>query len=537
MSTVRSETERGPDLLLKRSPSIEPYHTYDVLPPRWIRLLRLTYGSRALPDKRTKPLYISMISVPLGNCPDYVALSYTWGAPTWDLHEQEEVFILEPRCYPIHCAGKLLLATRNLRDALNGIRFAQQTQRAYRENLPDGSDTQGGGVFKEGCHLWIDALCIDQSDLDERAQQVALMGDIYKKAKSCLIWLGDRDTAANTACHFAMSVSKNRKVREYGSKLVDSPINRHLLRQEFTRELYALDSDQAAELAVFYSRKYYSRLWVVQEAVLAPDALVMCGGLTVDLEALLVTSQAFASTGMLSFWSSSCEAARGKGYQIPGVGSIGSCSETHALLTGIARCRANLISGEHLDSRGFMDVIAMTAKTQATDPRDRIYAIMAITEALNHDGSPVIMVDYKAAVEEVYVGTTQVIARRTKSLEFLYRVTDRKFCAYPELPSWCPDYSASAYALLAGTGGLLFGWHTGHLWTQEPYLNFQDSAMHVPGFCYDMIRDIGNTEDRSVGHLLTLTADLKWLEKPFCLDGSVHVQCFDILCQADLLHQ
>src|ERR1700760_2367543 len=39
--------------------------------------------------------------------------------------------------------------------------------------------------------LWIDALCINQTDVDEKQQQVALMGEIYSRTERCLLWLGD----------------------------------------------------------------------------------------------------------------------------------------------------------------------------------------------------------------------------------------------------------------------------------------------------------------------------------------------------------
>lgn len=39
--------------------------------------------------------------------------------------------------------------------------------------------------------LWIDALCIDQENMDERSQQVQLMGTIYRQAKRVIVWLGD----------------------------------------------------------------------------------------------------------------------------------------------------------------------------------------------------------------------------------------------------------------------------------------------------------------------------------------------------------
>lgn len=38
--------------------------------------------------------------------------------------------------------------------------------------------------------MWADAVCINQTDLDERSSQVTIMCDIYKDARNCQIWLG-----------------------------------------------------------------------------------------------------------------------------------------------------------------------------------------------------------------------------------------------------------------------------------------------------------------------------------------------------------
>lgn len=38
--------------------------------------------------------------------------------------------------------------------------------------------------------FWIDALCINQQDIEERIQQIQIMGKIHSSADQVLIWLG-----------------------------------------------------------------------------------------------------------------------------------------------------------------------------------------------------------------------------------------------------------------------------------------------------------------------------------------------------------
>ncbi|KAF2093351.1 HET-domain-containing protein, partial [Rhizodiscina lignyota] len=85
--------------------------------------------------------------------PQYRALSYTWGD--------------SKRTKPITVNGKKMLITENLWKALFHIRDRQQAQT-----------------------LWVDAICIDQSNDEEKSVQVPLMSFIYSRAKEVLVWLG-----------------------------------------------------------------------------------------------------------------------------------------------------------------------------------------------------------------------------------------------------------------------------------------------------------------------------------------------------------
>lgn len=108
-------------------------------------------------DPATDPesvLRASFRTVCLDNVPPYEAISYTWGAP--EFPERIEV---DNRLFPI---------TTNLACALKSFR-QPDTERI----------------------LWADAICINQKDVQEKSQQVAMMARIYQKARRVLIWLGE----------------------------------------------------------------------------------------------------------------------------------------------------------------------------------------------------------------------------------------------------------------------------------------------------------------------------------------------------------
>lgn len=124
-----------------------------------IRLLTLDDPPTPLREVHGEPKAQRQISGLLGHVsldegPSYKALSYTWGA-------------MESPRYPILINGVIIMVTHNLYEALELLQTLPR--------IPT---------------LWIDAVCINQADDDERRMQVPLMRRIYNEAEEVLIWLG-----------------------------------------------------------------------------------------------------------------------------------------------------------------------------------------------------------------------------------------------------------------------------------------------------------------------------------------------------------
>lgn len=137
-----------------RMASLDQFEYEPLAKPRHIRLIILR---PALSD--TQPIICSLKEVSLDdydhdNDPlPYEALSYTWGAKHGTI--------------PITCDGQTLLVTPNCESALQHLR--QKLKKRV---------------------LWIDAICIDQQSVQEKNEQVPLMGEIYVSATRAVIWLG-----------------------------------------------------------------------------------------------------------------------------------------------------------------------------------------------------------------------------------------------------------------------------------------------------------------------------------------------------------
>jgi hypothetical protein len=121
------------------------------------------------------------------DAPPFIALSYTWGPPNNKAPDKETVTGQSSRSGNYHVGengaaeeiqvnGLELRVTQNLYDALKCM--------AMRcKNCPSAQTE----------FFWIDTICINQDDTEEKSAQVSLMGQIYSKAKMVWIWLGHRD--------------------------------------------------------------------------------------------------------------------------------------------------------------------------------------------------------------------------------------------------------------------------------------------------------------------------------------------------------
>ncbi|RTE78859.1 hypothetical protein BHE90_006673 [Fusarium euwallaceae] len=103
-----------------------------------------------------------LVTVSLDDNPEYFALSYVWG-------EMKDVKMIVLR-------GQDMEVTPNLASALSRIR--------------SGSLGEASTPIK---YLWVDAICINQKDSGERAQQVQFMRRIFKSAQTVYSWVGPKD--------------------------------------------------------------------------------------------------------------------------------------------------------------------------------------------------------------------------------------------------------------------------------------------------------------------------------------------------------
>lgn len=140
--------------------SLPPYEYTTLKNPRSIRILSLVQISQTKRDP-SLPLLGTLTEQSLNEPDRYVALSYSWDGQACD----RPLLLLEGNEF------RRLLITKNCEDAL----------RRFRNDIADDHTLP----------IWIDAICINQSDASERNLQVSMMGDVYKNAAEVAVWLGE----------------------------------------------------------------------------------------------------------------------------------------------------------------------------------------------------------------------------------------------------------------------------------------------------------------------------------------------------------
>jgi hypothetical protein len=273
-------------------------------------------------------LHFRVLSVPRAAAPPYTAASYTWGDG-----EASEVIYLNGRAFHVR---------RNLWSCL------------YYLSL--------GAQYAAWKYLWVDAICIDQTDDAERSAQVRLMDQTYRDAACVSVWLG--------------LVTLPEEYRSGSPKHL--PIK--------TVEADGFDwTDSIADLA---NRPYWSRFWVIQEFLLGRNVEICCSDNRID---------------WLEFQTRLCNEARIEQFSdeydsnprndIPG--SYGALP---------------LIMGRHPDKhpetlQPLHNLLINHRRSKCKDPRDRVFALLGLIPPDERGALGRFFPDYAMTEDHVFIIT------------------------------------------------------------------------------------------------------------------------------------
>ncbi|CAK1366874.1 unnamed protein product [Cercospora beticola] len=307
---------------------------YEALKPEngEFRLLRL------LPESCGELLHceVQSFSIHDESIPIYNAVSYQWG------HDSAS--------YEIQLNGQSILVRKNL----------------YRFLLQMNSENRKDWYF-------VDALCTNQDDYEEKASQVKLMGQIYRDAEVVIAWIQREPFHPVSTMKFVYD-------------------------EEPESDTEKDDSLEQLKLLVLHST-YWSRLWIVQEVLLAKRLTIRIGKAEVEWTNLLPESNIFEKRARPK------KNGRMLTQQV-GDDPMANAAMAIHLLSWRRFERHNLRAGRHFSFHKAVDFFAMQVCTR---PHDKIFGILGIANSR-------IRVDYSLSIMELFM---MVLADYFLSLGFL----------------------------------------------------------------------------------------------------------------------
>lgn len=337
---------------------------------REIRLLEL---SRGLPTD-TVSCNLKIASLDDANLV-YEALSYVWGEIAGHVS--------------IQVCGENFEATCNLEAALRHLRYRDRSRL-----------------------LWVDAVCINQLDVQERNSQVKMMGSIYESAHQVVVWLGAKTKHTKDTMELIHRLASNH--------------NAHWVTQSKALEVRDKLGGVGGELLslyMFFRVPWWTRMWTLQEMAKARNLTFMCGSYTIPGEELKLLVQSFNK----HFQKCCVDGPESGGYN----------------LVNIQNRIVELERIEHLRENrtlvGFLKLAGVYRYRIATDPRDMIYGLLGMS--LDLDST---VIDYQLPVTEAYEVATLALISKTGNLDVFSHILEyaerTPFDSPGGLPSWIPNW-------------------------------------------------------------------------------------------------
>lgn len=356
-----------------------------------IRLIKLR---SPVEDSDDSPLECDISIVPLKNCPKYNALSYCWGADT--------------PTHPLTVGGQQILVRDNLfsflREVLLRRRRSAKQHDLYGES--DGTIPRLDNVQEDEQvqYLWTDAICINQEDDEEKSAQLRLMRDIYASASYIIIWLGEEMDGSSTAFKAWMLCSGRASPGEDPGNTLPSP------------EI-ALSPEHYQCLSALRKRKYWFRVWVLQEASTpGVPKIIWCGQDSVALR-----DAAVANEHTLDLAQAQRIPASGLN---PWIHQLDSLIRMEEARTSGKDIRQSSSLGRGPSIKSLMDLLNETRELEATDPRDKMYALFPIYSDL-YPGGVQPQVDYTKTPEDVLKDVVVHILLEERNPQALLFCTNR----------------------------------------------------------------------------------------------------------------
>lgn len=302
-------------------------------------------------------------------------------------------------------------------------------------------------------YIWIDALCIDQTNNDEKGVQVAMMDDIYKSASKVVIFLGDADQHTECALEVMEELARVPEANPgWAAHSFDDfdPGTAFENLLEAGRALGMRDLGPAdwLDYGAFLMRNWFGRIWVVQERYFAAETAMFVGGVEIEWAKLARASEVLFGTRMNHSLQAQVLFAI-HGYDL-------YRDESVAELFGDRLKNEQIFEALNRGSEspvGLEELLYYSKSFDATEPRDHFFGVLGIWKEVQRDSAAAAAVrpEYHDSVAEVYAQATMLAIKERGDLGLLALVEDASLTKpiksflgdhdESKLPSWIPDFS------------------------------------------------------------------------------------------------
>ncbi|RYP35690.1 hypothetical protein DL767_003711 [Monosporascus sp. MG133] len=352
-----------------------------------IRLLKLAMGGGSDGLEGTFE-YCDLDDLGSKVIPEYTAVSYAWGSALkqFSLHITND-----GDSSPILLPVSLYLALKRIRQ-------------------PDRTVL-----------LWIDGICIDQYSISEKQRQIPLLSKIFQSAKTVFAWIGEEEDGSREAVQLLRNLGEmvlnfRKSAQQPGQARNVLGINPDYIPREGDKTWIAVGN--------LLQRSWFSRIWIVQEAVLAAELTIGCGGETIPWE---VFHAAVSFCFMQELWDreTKCFIADER-------------TQKNILYLGNLRAQARKAGSGELDS--MFRLLQLFHQKDVTKPRDRLFALLSMS---NDRREGRLEPDYESCEEDVIMKYAAVFVDQGHALDLLYQA--RRAWERKGLPSWVPRLTADEY--------------------------------------------------------------------------------------------
>lgn len=263
--------------------------------------------------------------------PEFTALSYRWK---------------EEDAEAITCNGVDFFVPRNVLAALVDIRSTSACRR-----------------------LWIDAICINQNDDQEKRHQIPRMGEIYSRATCTIIWLGRSNFLSWCGFRAWNSEANDMRASLQGN---DPGVRvRGLIITVWNHSI----------IIPLLQREYFSRMWIIQEVALSRHLEFVCGDDRVTMSDFILGSMGtLASDTGRQHLSTIVNILRCRSL-LPWAPQHGFEDAAH-LLSRLASKK-----GDTLVDKNLLTLLNLFRSSDATDPVDKIFGLVGLSKKINAEGT------------------------------------------------------------------------------------------------------------------------------------------------------